>query len=92
MKTFEMDLQYLNKRPSNAFKLFFYKVIECTKHEINISKQRRKYLILMSIPLRLVGVWVMFEKLSHVRHDGLLIRLVHIHIYRAKDSSYCYTP
>lgn len=40
------------------------------------------YLILLPVCLRLVRVWVMLEELSHICHDGFLIRLVHVHVYR----------
>lgn len=44
----------------------------------------KNYLILLAICLRVVRVWIMLEKLSHICHDGLLIRLFNIHIYRKK--------
>lgn len=47
---------------------------------------KQKYLILLSISLGVVGVWVVLEKLSHVCHDGFLVRLVNIHIYRATQT------
>lgn len=40
------------------------------------------YLIVLSIGFRVVGAGVVLEELSHVGHDGFLIRLVHVHIYR----------
>lgn len=37
---------------------------------------------MLSIGFRVVGVGVVLEELSHVGHDGFLIWLVHVHIYR----------
>lgn len=45
------------------------------------------YLILLSIGLRVVGVRVVLEELSHICHDGFLIWFVYIHIYRATHTS-----
>ncbi len=49
-----------------------------------------KYLILLSISLRVVGVWVVLEELSHIRHDGFLIWLVYIHICRARQTCHAH--
>lgn len=40
------------------------------------------YLIVLSIGFRVVRVGVVLEELSHVGHDGLLIRFIHVHILR----------
>lgn len=51
---------------------------------------------MVSISLR-VRVWIVLEKLSHVRHYGFFIWFVYIHIYRHKTKQYilstsCNTP
>lgn len=40
------------------------------------------YLVLLSLRLRVVWVRVVLEKLSHICHDGFLIWLVYVHVYR----------
>lgn len=45
------------------------------------------YFFLVSICLRLVGVWVVFQELSYVSHDGLLVGFVHIHICKKNTES-----
>lgn len=41
---------------------------------------------MLSISLRVVGVWVVLEELGHICHDGFLIWLVHIHICEATQT------
>lgn len=38
------------------------------------------YLIVLSIGFGMVRVGIVLEELSHVGHDGLLIRFIHVHI------------
>lgn len=38
------------------------------------------YLIVLSIGFSMVRIGIVLEELSHVGHDGLLIRFIHVHI------------
>lgn len=46
------------------------------------------YLILLSVSLGVVRVWVVLKKLSHIRHNGFLVRLVHVHIYNKATQTF----
>lgn len=45
-------------------------------------KTTKSYLIMLPVGFRVVRVGVVLEELSHVGHDGLLIRFIYVHILR----------
>ena len=75
-------IQLKKKQKKNNTQYFFSSFMY---HKI-VHFPKQKYLILLSISLGVVGVRVVLEKLSHICHDGFLVRLVNIHIYRATQT------
>lgn len=61
--------------------MFIHRLLACTKYHIQYITLE-KYLIMMSVSLRLVGVRVVFEELCHICHNRFFIWLVNVHIYK----------
>lgn len=77
------NFEHLNKNPKHNSLKHIKSTLHSKQNPDGENKNNKhSYLVVLPVSFRVVRIGVVLEELSHIGHDGLLIRFIHIHILK----------